>query len=309
MSILDNLKLQFKNGSELVRLLYINIGVFALIQLVLIITTIGSGGETNYWGSVFVNWLILPVEPISLLMKPWTIVTYMFAHQSFRHLIFNLIVLYFTGNVFQEYLGGKRLVTAYVGGGLAGGLLFFIISNLTTAFGPSAGLIGASAGVMAVLMALTIYVPNLPVKLFFVLDVKLWHVTVLFFLLDLSGIASLDNPGGRIAHIGGAAFGYLMILQLRKGTDFSLYLYALIDAIQKAFKPKPKLKTVYNKNKTKKSSFFKTSSKAQNSSKPKKPSNIKDNDRLNEILDKIKVTGYEGLSKEEKEFLFKQSKS
>jgi membrane associated rhomboid family serine protease len=219
MTIADQIKHQFKTGSELTRVIYINLAVFFLMLIIKILGNIVQGPD-NTWQQAVEVWIALPSDPLTFLTRPWTLITYMFLHVGFWHLFWNLILLYFTGIIFLEYLGGKRFLTAYVGGGIAGGLLYFVITN----FSPSLGtgyLLGASAGVWGVVAAIALYVPNLPVRLFFALKVKLWHVAIFMFIGDLISLSNYINPGGMLAHLGGAIFGYYMVTQLRKGKDIS----------------------------------------------------------------------------------------
>ena len=290
MSLIDQIKQQFKTGNNLTRIIYINLGVFIFMLLVQIIGNLFSGPQNNWQGFIS-QWLAMPSGFLTFLTRPWTLFTYMFLHLEFWHLFWNLILLYFTGTMFIEYLGGKRLVTAYIGGGLAGGILYFIIYNVSSVFEGQSMLLGASAGVWGVVAALTFYVPNLPVRLFFVLQVKLWHVAIALFIGDLLNLSNFQNPGGMLAHIGGAIFGYFLIAELRKGNDLSEKAHAYTNALGGLFKKKPHLKTVHK-------------------SATKKTYNTTDNDqkRLDDILDKIKISGYDNLSKSEKEFLFKFGK-
>ncbi len=290
MTIIDQIKQQFKTGSDLTRIIYINLGLFLFMVLVKIIGNLVAG-PGNTWQGFVTQWLAMPSDPLTFLTRPWTLFTYMFLHLGFWHLFWNLILLYFTGTMLIEYLGGKRLVAAYVGGGLAGAILYFIIYNVSTVFEGNSVLLGASAGVWGVIAALTFYVPNLPVRVFFVLQVKLWHVAIALFIGDLMRLSNFDNPGGMLAHIGGAIFGYFLISQLRKGKDISTTGYAYANAFGGLFKKKPHLKTVH------KSSTKQTHSTSGNDQK-----------KLDDILDKIKISGYDNLSKSEKEFLFKFGK-
>jgi membrane associated rhomboid family serine protease len=288
MNLADQIKYQFKTGSELTRLIYINLAVFLAMILIKIFGNL-IAGPTNTWQESIEVWFAMPSDPLTFLTRPWTLFSYMFLHLSFGHIFSNLILFYFLGTIFLEYLGGRRLVTAYLGGGILGGILYFIMYNIFPVF-ENGYLLGASAGVWGVVAAIAIYVPNLPVKLFFVLEVKLWQIVISLFFIDLIAFSNFENPGGMIAHFGGALFGYFLVTQLRKGKDWSVTVYAYFDAIARLFKAKPKLRTVH-KSETRKTSTAGHSKDEQ--------------DRLNEILDKIKISGYDNLSKEEKAFLFK----
>lgn len=288
MNLADQIKYQFKTGSELTRLIYINLAVFLVMVFIKIFGNLVAG-PTNTWQENAEVWFALPSNPLTFITRPWTLFSYMFLHVSFGHIFSNLILFYFLGSIFLEYLGGKRLVAAYLGGGIFGGLFYFIMYNIFPVF-DSGFLLGASAGVWGVVAAIAIYIPNLPVKLFFVLEVKLWQIVVSLFFIDLIAFSNFENPGGMLAHFGGAVFGYFFISQLKKGKDWSETVYAYLDAISRLFNTKQKLRTVHKAD-------IRQAKTAEHSKD--------DQDRLNEILDKIKVSGYDRLSKEEKAFLFK----
>lgn len=238
------------------------------------------------------QWLMLPSDLSELVYKPWTIITYMFIHAGFIHLFFNLMVLYFTGKIFLEYLGDKRLFSTFILGGISGGLLFIAMYNLSPAFTSHAPLLGASAGVMAVLFAVAAKAPQLRVKLFFVLEVPIWAVALLLVVLDLAQMP-VENPGGHLSHLGGALYGYLYIQRLNRGKDWSNFFYDTLNKIAGIFSKKPKLTTVHNRYR------------ADDRRHDNEPSEQK---IMDEILDKIQQSGYEKLTKEEKDFLFKYSK-
>jgi membrane associated rhomboid family serine protease len=293
-TIADQLKAQFKQGDNMMRLIIINVAVYIVFLVIGMLTFLVSGpGAGGSLPSFARTWLALPSDPMAFLTRPWTLFTYMFLHADFWHLLFNMLILFFSGRMFLEYIGDRRLLTVFLYGGIAGGMLFFIIYNISPAFTTGIPLVGASAGVVAVLVAVATYVPNTPVRLFFVLEVKLWIVAALAVVSYVAGVSG-GNGGGNLAHLGGAAVGYLFITSLRKGSDWSIGLYTFFDRVKSWFAPKPKVKKVYS-NPIKKGAL--TTSRSKN-----------EQDRVDEILDKISKSGYEKLSKDEKEFLFKFGK-
>ena len=217
----DDIKNQYKNGSALIKLIILNLAVYLGIHIfgsLLYLFEIANGTQ------LFVKWLALPADVLAILFKPWTIFTYMFLHEEFRHILFNLLVLYFCGRIFTQFLNEKKLVVVYLLGGLSGGLIYILAFNLFPVFDnvlPVSIALGASASVMAIMVAAATYVPNFVVRLMFLGNVKLKYIAMVYFGLDLIRIQS-ENSGGHIAHIGGALFGYFFIVQLKKGKAFKL---------------------------------------------------------------------------------------
>ncbi len=290
MSVIDTIKEQFKQGDYRTRLILANVIVYVAFLLIGIISFLSSGNE--YLITSYIRpWLALPSDPLALITRPWTIITYMFLHADFWHLLWNMLILYFSGQIFLEYIGDRRLLTVFLYGGIAGGMTFFTIYNLSPAFTTGIPLVGASAGVVAVLIACATYVPKLPVRLFFVLQVPLWVVAAIAVVSYITGVTGA-NGGGNLAHLGGAVVGYLFVTQLRKGSDWSIGLFNFFNRVEGWFQPKPKLKKVYSNPKSKKSA----------------PRSQSEQERIDAILDKILVGGYKSLTDEEREFLFKVGK-
>lgn len=245
----------------------------------------------------FVEWMVFPKSLIEFAYKPWTIFTYAFMHSGIFHILSNMLILYFSGKFFLTYFSGKRMVNLYFLGAICGALIYTLSYNLLPAFSGTGKsyLIGASASVMAILVAIATQAPNLQVRLFFLGNLKLWWIAAFLVVLDVVQIP-LSNPGGHLAHLGGSAIGYLYITQLNKGNDIGSWLQTFTDWFSEFFHPKSrksKMKTVH-KNPRKKSSS--SSSRSDNQKK------------VDRILDKISKSGYDSLSKEEKDFLFKAGK-
>lgn len=270
-------KLLGRNADSLTRLIMVNVIVFVLANIL----------ENIPATATWVNYVSLPSSFALLARQPWSLFTYMFVHVSFMHILFNMLWLYWMGIIFTDFLGKTRLVYTYILGGIAGGLLYMIVSTI---FEPhSLGLlIGASAGIMAVIVAAAILVPDYELMLLFFGMVKLKYLAMAAFILT-SIIDLRENTGGKVSHIGGAIYGAIFLWQYRKGTDISGGVGNFINNIGRFFtrkgNKKAKLKTkgkvvhMYDKQK-----------------------------RVDEILDKISNSGYDSLSKEEKDFLFKASK-
>ena len=239
-----DLKNQYKNGSALIKLIFINVAVFLVVNII---------GLLLYFFNVengidqVINWLALPSDVTKLLYQPWTVVTYMFLHEEIFHLLFNMLVLYFGGQIFLQFLNNKKLVSTYLLGGLSGGLLYVILFNVLPVFeqiSPISIALGASASVMAVLIAAATYVPNFVVRLIFLGNVKLKYIALVYVVLDMISIPK-GNAGGHIAHLGGALFGFIYILQLQKGNDFTAGFNRFLDYLKNLFSFKRKMKVVY----------------------------------------------------------------
>jgi membrane associated rhomboid family serine protease len=289
MSIVDEIKESFKRGSVLTRLIYINIGVFLVIRIIHVFFFLLNQEFT------LLNWLTLPANSQQLLQMPWTLVTYMFLHFNFLHILFNVLWLYWMGKIFLFYFDEKKLLGVYLLGGLFGGLFFVLAYNLFPAFTEVisfARLLGASASVLAIITAVATYAPNHTINLLFIGQVKMKHLALFSILLYVIGIAS-SNAGGNLAHLGGAAFGFFFALQYRKGQDWTKMVTKLMDTVAKLFRSKQRIKVTYRAK--------------HDDVEYNRQKNLKQ-EEINRVLDKISKSGYDSLTKEEKELLFKMGK-
>lgn len=283
MSVINNLKNRYLNGTIVEKLIYINIAFFVITLL----TSVFQGlykGEINW----LVEWFSLDDNYSALIKKPWSLLTYGFLHADFLHLLMNLIVLYFIGNLFVEYFTEKQLLIFYLLGTFFGGLLFIFSQNYFPLFeGKSSILVGASAGISAIFIGVATYIPNYQLKLRFIGFVKLWYLAAFWIGLDVIALIG-DNAGGHFAHLGGSLFGFLYV---SKASNKDINVFNKLAAIFKA--KKSSLKTVHK-------------------STEKRTNTVKNTDfnqqQIDVILDKISKSGYDTLTKTEKEFLFKQGK-
>ncbi|HET6243377.1 MAG: rhomboid family intramembrane serine protease [Bacteroidetes bacterium] len=292
--VFAELKNKFIAGSALIQLIVVNIVVFICVKLVKLIYFLMNLGDDSF--RTLIKYFAVPADLISLLGKPWTLITYMFLHVDFMHILFNMFVLYLGGRIFSEYLGDKKFISTYFLGGISGAILYIIAFNAFPAFEnilPNAIAMGASASVLAILVAAATFVPNYTVHLILIGPVKLKYIVIFLVLLDVISIES-SNPGGHIAHLGGAIYGYIYISSLKKGFNVARWFENIADFFTRLFKPGSKLKVAYKK---------KLSDQDYNEVK------IKKQEKMDDILDKISRSGYESLTKEEKEFLFKISKN
>lgn len=287
----------FRQGSSLTRLIYINCGIFLGLKIIYLLLLLTGSGKDFY--SIILEWVGVPADPEYLLYRPWTLLSYMFTQFEFLHLLFNMLWLYWFGSFFLNYFTERQLTGVYILGGLAGALLYIGAYNLFPYFDQltrlSSWAIGASASVMAIVFAVCTYLPQHKVYIFLIGPVKLIYLALFTALIDLLSIQS-GNAGGHIAHLGGALFGYCFILGIRRNKDFSFGIIALSDKIRQLFSRKKKMRVKYKKKATD------MNDREYNEYKKNQ------NDRINEILDKISKSGYDSLSREEKEILFKSGK-
>lgn len=293
--IWGGIKSSFKQGSALTRLIYINIGIFIVIKLIAVVLTLM--GEKNI-DSLLLPYLGVAALPENLLHTPWTIITYMFTQFGFIHLLFNMLWLYWFGSIFLSYFSGPKLTGVYLLGGISGAIVYIAAYAIFPAFGLEryySWAIGASASVMAIVFAVCTYLPNHKIYVFLIGPVKLINLAIFTAVIDVISIPS-GNAGGHIAHLGGAVFGYLFTLSIRRNLDLTGGFMAFLGKLGKLFgKPKKRMHVKYKK---------KVSD--MNDTEYNEYKKQKDN-RINDILDKISKHGYESLTKEEKEILFKSN--
>lgn len=281
-------KLLGRQADMVTKIIVINVIIFLVANI--FIHIIGFS-DPSYFELRYVSaYLALPSSPVELLFHPWTLVTYMFLHTNLMHLLFNMLWLYWIGIIFVDFMGQQRVLYVYLLGGLAGGVLFILTSNT---FLPESGgyLMGASAGIMAVVIAAAVLVPDYELYLLFFGRVKLKYLALGAFLLSTVVDFSV-NSGGKVSHIGGALFGYIYMQQYRKGNDISAWLDNL-------FKSMPSIVTLFKGRKYLRG----------NAATKKNISAIENQKKIDEILDKISHSGYDALSKEEKDYLFKAKKN
>jgi membrane associated rhomboid family serine protease len=299
-----SIKDDFRNAwsrpnNAVVQLIIINVVVFALVNLLRVFLFFGQAEGIYESIRAF---LALPSATSSFLIKPWTIVTYMFTHEGFFHILFNMLWLYWFGKLIQEYLGSKKVIGLYVMGGLVGGALYLLAYNLHPAFAgvlETSTLIGASAGTTALIVGAAVFMPNFTMYLMFLGPVKIKYIAAVVIFLSLIGTTG-GNAGGEFAHLGGALMGWLFISQVRKGNDPGAWVISSMNFIQSLFKSEPKIK-VSHRSETKSRT---TSSKSTKGTR----SDGTTQEEIDAILDKISQNGYESLSKDEKQKLFNASK-
>lgn len=272
----------FSQKSVLPRLMLLNIAVFVAVLLG---RTFAWLMDSTQFNDFVVKWFAVSSETKVLAVRPWTVVTYMFIHDGFWHLFFNMLMLYFGGMVFLRYLSEKNLLATYLLGGLTGAVFFVAAYNVFPVFdGVTSTVVGASASVMAIIVASAAYMPDYDVNLFLLGRIRLKYLALIFVAIDLLSITR-GNAGGHIAHLGGAAYGLLYGIMLSRGFEFD-----------KMFKRKPRMKVHRNTHTRPLSDEEYNKNRADNQEK------------IDAILDKIAQNGYSSLTKDEKEFLFKSSR-
>ena len=269
----------FRSGNPLFLFIGINILIFLAINFFALGEYLfGSQTSGAEWLTRQVS---VPANYADLPLKFWTILTYMFVQRDFFHLLFNMLWMYWMGQIFMDFLNKRQFIFAYLSGGVFGALLYVLAYSTIPVFTNNALnsiLLGSSASVMAIVVATATLVPDFTIRLMLFGTVRLKYLALAYFVLDIIGMGG-GNPGGSIAHIGGAIMGFIFIKQLQNGNDLS-----------KIFTKRSKLKVV---------------KRAGNQSEN---NNFTDQDTIDSILDKISKSGYDSLSKTEQEQLFKASK-
>lgn len=287
---ISKIKYNFKQGSILSKLIYINVGLFLIVRLLAVAFTL-----FNMNADTVLFWLQVPSSPIQLLYRPWTLLTYMFTHFDFLHIIFNMLWLYWFGGLFLNFFSERQLGGLYVIGGLAGALLYIVSYNFFPYFSNVAAhstLMGASASVMAIVFAVSFYKKDMEISLLLIGRIKLIYLALFTLGIDLLAITS-DNAGGHIAHIGGALSGILYASQYIKGKDLTTPFNKFIDFVVNLMRRKPRMKVTHRR----------TENDWEFNARKHQEQEV-----IDRILDKLKRSGYESLSDNEKKQLFDASK-
>ncbi len=299
-SILDELKHAFQRPNNgLMQIIVINLIIFLVLLLIWVPLTILK--ESNIY-SVIVDQLTLPASLGKLIYQPWTLVTYFFTHEDFLHILFNMLFLYWFGKIIQEFLGDEKVVNLYILGGLVGGVFYILIYNLIPYFQnqiSSSEMLGASAGVYAVVVGAATFMPNYSIPLILLGPVRIKYIALFFVIMSYVGTAG-SNAGGNLAHLAGAGLGFLFIKQLQRGNDLGRPVTQFLTFAKSFFVRQPKVKVSYRRSKS--------SNGHSKASKVTKTTYETKQEEIDAILDKISDSGYDSLTREEKKKLFDASK-
>ncbi|GAB2764810.1 rhomboid family intramembrane serine protease [Rhabdobacter roseus] len=299
--IFDDFRREFdKSENALVKIILINTVIFLALLLAKVVLTLGESGNAYVW---LVDLFRLPASPNEFIYKPWTIITYFFTHEEIFHILFNMLFLYWFGRLVDEYLGAKRMVALYILGGIAGGLIYMGIYNLLPHFQAEVGasrMLGASAAAFSVAVGASTLLPNYTFNLIFLGPIRIKYIAFFYIILSLAQSIG-PNAGGNLAHLGGALLGYVFIKLLQSGTDLGRPVYAIMGGWSNLFRRRPTMRVTYREKQVHRSATL------YSSAAPSASVEIPDQDEIDAILDKISKSGYESLTKEEKQKLFRAS--
>jgi membrane associated rhomboid family serine protease len=295
-SLKEDIKYTMKFGNMINKVIIVNACVWLILLLLkIVLNTTGGGNSAIYQG--ILELLMIGKEPLHDLIHPWVWITHMFTHERFFHLLWNMLFLFWFGKITGDLIGDRRMLPLYLLGGIAGAIVFFLSANAFPSIVGSYAL-GASAAVTGIVFVGATLSPDYIVRLFLIGNVQIKWIALAMIIFDLIGLANMDNSGGHLAHLGGAAFGYLYAVRLRQGVDMTQPIIQWWDGLNSLFKAKQR------RSNSNLHVRFKNEDQHGSKQPPSKPYQ----EKLDEILDKIKQSGYENLNEEEKEFLFQASK-
>jgi rhomboid family protein len=315
-SIWNDVKRQFSHGNTLTRIILVNVGFFVFVNLVRLVLILVDQVAPPPSYQPFIHFFTVSSDLKHNLTHPWVIFTHMFLHEGFWHILWNMLFLYWFGRIVGDLLGDRRVLPIYLLGGLAGGLIYFVMANISSPWAFGGYALGASAAVMAILVVAGMTAPNYIISLLFLGDVKLKYIVLVLVFMDLIALSWNSNSGGSFGHLGGVAMGFVIAHQLQRGNDLTLPVNHALQGITTFFEqllygqkgPKVAYK---NPNIKKQQSGSRSSRSSRSDRQGRRASDTHDpsyQEKLDAILDKIKVSGYESLSASEKEFLFNASK-
>ncbi len=244
MDIINDIKAKFKSSNIVYQLIFINVAVFIFVGIINMIAFLSNANFSTE------AWLAVPANLNTLMFRPWTLISYMFLHYDIFHILFNMLWLFWFGDLFINFIDPKKILSVYILGGLSGAILYILAYNLIPVFTPLASVsiaLGASASVYAIVIAVCAYIPDYSIGLLFIGRVKLKYLALVIVIIDLLSISG-SNAGGHISHLGGALFGFIFALQLKKGNDITKWFGRLTYYLRSLFRKTPKMKVSYNNN-------------------------------------------------------------
>ncbi len=326
-SIWDDVRREFNFGNMINRIIIVNVAVFLVVNVLGVFLKIFNGWETpSLYYDIF-HLIAGSHDWWHTLTRPWTLISHMFVHEGFFHLLWNMLYLFWFGRIFGDLLGDRRVLPLYILGGLAGFLTYFLAYNLTDLGGGISYIVGASGAIFAILTAAGIFAPDYGIRLFFLGTIRLKWIVFFAIMIQIIGLGNLSNIGGTFDHIGGIIMGFLFAFYLKRGTDMTVPVASTINWIQDTWHnlltpskdhKKSGPRAAYRSGKSVKETAAKTrpSFMRKAGGKAEQPSHKSDTttgrqlthqEELDAILDKIKERGYNSLTKEEKDFLFRAS--
>ncbi len=299
-SIWNDIRQQFRYGNALTKIIIVNIGFFIFVNLVRLVLMIIDGQAPPPSYGPFIHFFTISSDLWHNLTHPWVIITHMFLHESFWHIFWNMLLLYWFGRIVGDLLGDWRVLPIYLLAGLAGGFTYVLLANLPTYWVFGGYALGASAAVMGILAVAGMTAPDYVLHLLLIGPVRLKYVVLVLIFLDVAALSWGSNSGGSLAHLGGAAMGFVIASQLQRGNDLTRPVARWLEALQNWWGN-------FTRRRRKPKVVFKNQGFNKAKGQRRKPQPEFDQERLDAILEKIKEKGYESLSWEEKEFLFKAS--
>lgn len=298
-SILEDLRYRFREGDMVTKLIFLNVGIFFLINILKLGFFLF---QNNAAYSLILYNLSLPASLPAIAKQPWAIFSYMFVHEGFFHIIFNMLWLYWFGEIFVLYLGDKKILPLYLLGGICGAVFYVASFNLIPVFKANVGsavLIGASASVLAIVFGAVALNPSHQVRIILLGDVQIKYIALFMLLIDIISIPR-GNAGGYIAHLGGAFCGWLFIRALRNGIDVARPITKVAKIVSAPFQERERVKTLQQE---------RIKSLREHAIKPSRTASnlLTEQERLDSILDQISRSGYDSISEEDKKFLFEYS--
>jgi membrane associated rhomboid family serine protease len=303
-SIIDDLRNEFsKTNNSIVKLILVNVAVFLIFLVLNIIFSLSQ--YTGYYNAVMAQ-VALPAHFATFIVKPWTLLTNFFVHQSIWHLLFNMLFLYWFGRLVEEYLGSKRLISLYILGGLAGGILFLLMYNVLPYFAISLSrstLIGASGAIFAVILGAATLLPDYTFFILLLGPIRIKYIAAFYVVLSMVELLG-NNAGGNIAHLAGALVGFGFIKALRRGYDWGAPIMSILDFFDNLTSKRQLPTRLPERAKTATATTIRKYNVAQQSTAT---SEFPDQDDVDSILDKISKSGYASLTREEQQILYKAS--
>jgi membrane associated rhomboid family serine protease len=308
-SIWNDIKREYQYGDMITRIVIINVMIFLVVNVIRIAIYITNRGFVVPEFDQALHYLCVGKAWHHNLYHPWVFFTNMFLHVEFFHILWNMLFLYWFGRIVSDLLGNHRILPLYILGGLAGAIVYFLSANYFNNLGDFA--MGASAAGMAIVVTSGVIAPDYYIQVMFINRVKLKYVVAVLLLLDLIGIATTINSGGHLAHLGGAAMGYLFAVRLQNGQDLGAPINHLIHLVmnwKQLFESKKKASKRPKPHMAYKNEDAPREHRNERPSTAFNPNDSNNQAQLDAILDKIKQSGYDSLAQDEKEFLFKMSK-